>query len=243
MAEACIVMQQVEQVYGKKQVLSDINLTIEQGCIYGILGPSGCGKTTLVKAMAGILEPTAGSVQVLGKAMPNLAVMNGIGYMTQSDALYQNLSGVENLEFFGALYGLKKKELQAAIVRALDLVKLTEAQHNLVSSYSGGMKRRLSLAAAILHQPRILILDEPTVGIDPVLRRQIWQALYDMVAHGTTVIVTTHVMDEADRCFQLMMMRDGMVLETGSPEAIKKKYGVGTIEEVFVMLGEAVQSS
>ncbi len=243
MAEACIVMQQVQQVYGKKQVLSDINLTIEQGCIYGILGPSGCGKTTLVKAMAGILEPTAGSVQVLGEAMPNLAVMNRIGYMTQSDALYQNLSGVENLEFFGALYGLKKKDLQAAIVRALDLVKLTEAQHNLVSSYSGGMKRRLSLAAAILHQPRILILDEPTVGIDPVLRRQIWQALYDMVAHGTTVIVTTHVMDEADRCFQLMMMRDGMVLETGSPEAIKKKYGVGTIEEVFVMLGEVVQSS
>ena len=243
MAEACIVMQQVQQVYGKKQVLSDINLTIEQGYIYGILGPSGCGKTTLVKAMAGILEPTAGSVQVLGEAMPNLAVMNRIGYMTQSDALYQNLSGVENLEFFGALYGLKKKDLQAAIVRALDLVKLTEAQHNLVSSYSGGMKRRLSLAAAILHQPRILILDEPTVGIDPVLRRQIWQALYDMVAHGTTVIVTTHVMDEADRCFQLMMMRDGMVLETGSPEAIKKKYGVGTIEEVFVMLGEVVQSS
>ena len=140
------------------------------------------------------------------------------------------------------MYGLKKKELQTAIAHALDLVKLTEAQHNLVSSYSGGMKRRLSLAAAILHQPRILILDEPTVGIDPVLRRQIWQALYDMVAHGTTVIVTTHVMDEADRCFQLMMMRDGMVLETGSPETIKKKYGVGTIEEVFVMLGEAVQS-
>ena len=242
MTEACIVMQQGEQVYGKKQVLSDINLTIEQGCIYGILGPSGCGKTTLVKAMAGILEPTAGSVQVLGEAMPNLAVMNVIGYMTQSDALYQNLSGVENLEFFGALYGLKKKELQTAIAHALDLVKLTEAQHNLVSSYSGGMKRRLSLAAAILHQPRILILDEPTVGIDPVLRRQIWQALYDMVAHGTTVIVTTHVMDEADRCFQLMMMRDGMVLETGSPETIKKKYGVSTIEEVFVMLGEAVQS-
>ena len=157
MAEACIVMQQVEQVYGKKQVLSDNNLTIEHGCIYGIVGPTGCGKTTLEKAM-------------------------------------------------------------------------------------GGMKRRLSLAAAILHQPRILILDEPTVGIDPVLRRQIWQALYDMVAHGTTVIVTTHVMDEADRCFQLMMMRDGMVLETGSPETIKKKYGVGTIEEVFVMLGEAVQS-
>ncbi len=153
MAEACIVMQQVEQVYGKKQVLSDINLTIEQGCIYGILGPSGCGKTTLVKAMAGILEPTAGSVQVLGEAMPNLAVMNRIGYMTQSDALYQNLSGVENLEFFGVLYGLKKKELQTAIAHALDLVKLTEAQHNLVSSYSGGMKRRLSLAAAILHRP------------------------------------------------------------------------------------------
>lgn len=239
MENSCINMQGVNQFYGTRQVLTEITLEIGKGCIYGILGPSGCGKTTLVKAMAGILVPTTGSVQVLGQSMPQLAVMNQIGYMAQSDALYPNLSGKENLEFFGALYGLRKQVLQQAIAESLELVKLTDAQHKLVRSYSGGMKRRLSLAMAILHKPQVLILDEPTVGIDPLLRRDIWKALYDMAQAGTTIVVTTHVMDEADRCFQLMMMRDGCVLETGTPEEIKAKYGVPTIEEAFIVLGKA----
>lgn len=234
----CIIMQDVEQFYGKKQVLTNIQLQIPQGCIYGILGPSGCGKSTLVKAIAGILVPSAGSVEVLGQRMPQLKVMNQLGYMAQSDALYQNLSGKENLEFFGALYGLRKKVLQQSMEKALDLVKLAEHQHKLVKSYSGGMKRRLSLALAILHQPQVLILDEPTVGIDPLLRWEIWLALYDMSAHGTTIVVTTHVMDEADRCFQLAMMREGKLMETGTPEEIKLKYQVATIEEAFLVLGK-----
>lgn len=234
----CIIMQDVEQFYGKKQVLTNIQLQIPQGCIYGILGPSGCGKSTLVKAIAGILVPSAGSVEVLGQRMPQLKVMNQLGYMAQSDALYQNLSGKENLEFFGALYGLRKKVLQQSMEKALDLVKLAEHQHKLVKSYSGGMKRRLSLALAILHQPQVLILDEPTVGIDPLLRWEIWLALYDMSAHGTTIVVTTHVMDEADRCFQLAMMREGKLMETGTPEEIKLKYQVATIEEAFLILGK-----
>ncbi len=237
----CIVMKQVEQVYGTKHVLSNIDVEIAQGAIYGILGPSGCGKTTLVKAMVGILVPTAGTVRVLDTAMPNLNIMNQIGYMAQSDALYTNLNGKENLEFFGALYGMKGKALQEAIDQALHLVKLTDAANRLVSSYSGGMKRRLSLAAAILHQPKVLILDEPTVGIDPLLRRDIWNELHDMAEQGTTIIVTTHVMDEADRCSQLFMMRDGRILTTGSPDEIKARYQVDTVEEAFIKLGEAVE--
>ncbi len=241
MTVQCIVMKQVEQVYGTKHVLSNIDVEIAQGAIYGILGPSGCGKTTLVKAMVGILVPTAGTVRVLDTAMPNLNIMNQIGYMAQSDALYTNLNGKENLEFFGALYGMKGKALQEAIDQALHLVKLTDAANRLVSSYSGGMKRRLSLAAAILHQPKVLILDEPTVGIDPLLRRDIWNELHDMAEQGTTIIVTTHVMDEADRCSQLFMMRDGRILTTGSPDEIKARYQVDTVEEAFIKLGEAVE--
>ncbi len=237
----CIVMKHVEQVYGTKRVLSDIDLEIAQGSIYGILGPSGCGKTTLVKSMVGILVPTAGTVHVLDTAMPNLSIMNQIGYMAQSDALYTNLNGKENLEFFGALYGMKGKPLQEAIERALQLVKLTDAAHRLVSGYSGGMKRRLSLAAAILHQPKVLVLDEPTVGIDPLLRRDIWKELNAMAEQGTTIIVTTHVMDEADRCSQLFMMRDGRILTSGSPDDIKARYQAGTVEEAFIKLGEAVE--
>ena len=239
MAANCITMRGVNQFYGTRQVLTEISLEIGKGCIYGILGPSGCGKTTLVKARAGILVPTTGTVEVLGQVMPQLAVMQQIGYMAQSDALYTNLSGKENMEFFGALYGLRRKDMELAIAKALDLVKLTDAQHKLVRSYSGGMKRRLSLAIAILHQPQVLILDEPTVGIDPLLRQDIWKALYDMARAGTTIVVTTHVMDEANRCFQLMMMRDGCVLETGTPDEIKAKHGVSTIEEAFIVLGKA----
>lgn len=239
MAADCIVMQDVNQFYGEKQVLTDIQIHIPQGCIYGILGPSGCGKSTLVKAMAGILVPSRGTVQVLGQPMPQLKVMNQIGYMAQSDALYLNLSGKENMEFFGALYGLRKKALQEAMQKAFALVNLTDHQFRLVRGYSGGMKRRLSLALAILHQPQVLILDEPTVGIDPLLRRDIWQALYDMSVQGTTIIVTTHVMDEADRCLQLAMMRDGKLLETGTPAEIKANYQVATIEEAFLVLGKA----
>lgn len=234
--ENSIVMHNVEQAYGKKIVLKGINLSIRAGCIYGILGPSGCGKTTLIKAMAGILVPTRGDIRILGKRMPNLAVMEKIGYMAQADALYQMLRGRENLEFFGALYQLRQRELKKRIDDALALVNLTDAGEQLVCSYSGGMKRRLSLAATILHRPQVMLLDEPTVGIDPLLRRDIWRALHAMAKAGAAVIVTTHVMDEADRCTQLLLMREGQILAQGTPEAIQAGYGVSTIEDVFLKM-------
>lgn len=240
MDTACIDMQNVAQVYGTRRVLSDINLQIPQGCIYGILGPSGCGKTTLIKAIAGILVPAEGTVHVLGEQMPKLHIINCLGYMAQSDALYMNLSGRDNIEFFAAMYGMRGAAMQESIAAALELVKLTEHQHKPVSSYSGGMKRRLSLALSIVHSPDILILDEPTVGIDPLLRRDIWNKLNEMRQRGTTIIVTTHVMDEADRCQKLAMMREGRILETGTPEEIKTKYQVSSIEEAFMKLGSEV---
>lgn len=237
MDTACISIQHVSQIYGNRRVLSDICLEIEKGSIYGILGPSGCGKTTLIKTIAGILVPTEGSVYVLGEAMPKLHIINRLGYMAQSDALYMNLSGRDNMEFFAAMYGMKKSERKACIDYALELVKLSDHQHKLAGSYSGGMKRRLSLALSIVHNPEVLILDEPTVGIDPLLRRDIWKELETMRQNGTSILITTHVMDEADRCHKLAMMREGRILAAGTPDEIRTRYQVSTIEDAFVKLG------
>ena len=166
----CIILDKINKFYGDKQVLTDVSLTIPKGSIYGLLGPSGCGKTTTVKIMAGILTASSGSTRVLNQEMPSLSLMNEIGYLAQSDALYASLNGVENLEFFGKIYGLSGNVLKTRISEALALVNLKDDLSKPVSDYSGGMKRRLSLAISILHNPQILILDEPTVGIDPLSR-------------------------------------------------------------------------
>ena len=238
MVQNSIILDKINHCFGDKQVLFDINLKIQSGIIYGFLGPSGCGKTTTVKIMAGILEATSGSVQVLGEAMPKLFLMKRLGYMAQSDALYTNLTAAENLVFFSSLYGMKKAESEKKIDEVLVLVNLTEHREKLVSAYSGGMKRRLSLAMSLLHDPEILILDEPTVGIDPVLRKTIWDSLTSMTEGGMTIIVTTHVMDEAEKCHELAMMRDGRLIAQGTPLELRTSIGASTIEEAFIYYGK-----
>ena len=220
----------------KTPILFDINLNIKRGSIYGLLGPSGAGKTTTIKVVAGIIEADKGEASILGVDMPNLTEMAKIGYMAQSDALYEDLSGYENLEFFGELYGMKKKQLKERIEYALGLVNLTDDGKKLVSKYSGGMKRRLALAAAVLHNPEVLILDEPTVGIDPLLRKELWDELYKLSDEGTTILVTTHVMDEAEKCHELAMMRNGKVIGEGTPESLIEQCAVKNLEEVFLKL-------
>ena len=220
----------------KTPILFDININIKRGSIYGLLGPSGAGKTTTVKVVAGIIESEKGETNILGITMPNLTQMANIGYMAQSDALYEDLTGYENLEFFGELYGMKKKELKERIGYALGLVNLLDDAKKVVSKYSGGMKRRLALAAAVLHNPDILILDEPTVGIDPLLRKEIWDELYKICEQGTTILVTTHVMDEAEKCHKLAMMRNGRVIGEGTPQELVEQCHVKTLEEAFLKL-------
>jgi len=238
MKEPSIILDKINHCFGDKQVLHDINLNIQRGIIYGFLGPSGCGKTTTVKIMAGILEATSGAVQVLGEAMPKLSLMKRLGYMAQSDALYTNLTAEENLIFFSSLYGMKKEKSKEKIDEVMVLVNLTKHREKLVSAYSGGMKRRLSLAMSLLHEPEILILDEPTVGIDPVLRKSIWDALTSMTERGMTIIVTTHVMDEAEKCHELAMMRDGRLIAQGTPYDLRAGIGASTIEEAFIYYGK-----
>jgi ABC-2 type transport system ATP-binding protein len=237
--KVCISVRHVSKKFGKHEVLHDINLDINEGEIFGLLGPSGAGKTTLVKQLSGLDTPTSGDNYVFQEKMPDLKLINRIGYMAQSDALYEDLSAKENLQFFSALYGLKGTKQARRISEVMELVNLTNDLTKLVSNYSGGMKRRLSLAIALLHEPEILILDEPTVGIDPVLRKSIWNAFYKLKKTGITIIVTTHVMDEAEKCDRLGLIRDGRLIAVGSPEKLKEQTNSTTIEEAFLVYGGA----
>ena len=237
-----IQVKEVTKSFGKKVVLKDINFDIKQGRIYGFIGPSGSGKTTLVKMMVGMDIPDKGSIYLLGEKMPNLEILQKIGYMAQSDALYTALTGKENLMFFASLFKLDNAEKQKRIAYAAELVGLTDDLDKKVSAYSGGMKRRLSLALAIIQNPQVLILDEPTVGIDPELRLSIWNELLRLKnEEGKTIIVTTHVMDEAEKCDYISMVRDGSIIATGTPFQLKEQYGVHSLDAVFLHAGGKVQ--
>lgn len=232
-----IVIKEVSKSFGKKHVLKQINLTVKSGEIFGLIGPSGSGKTTLVKIIVGMDSPSQGDVQVLNTTVPNLKLLQRIGYMAQADALYSDLTGEENLAFFASLFKLKKEDQIKRIAYASHLVNLTDDLKKKVQNYSGGMKRRLSLAVALIQDPEILILDEPTVGIDPELRQSIWAELYRLKNEGKTILVTTHVMDEAEKCDRLAMVRDGEIITGGSPAELKEQYGITSLEGVFLKAG------
>lgn len=220
--------------YSNTTVLKNINLTVKEGEIIGLIGPSGSGKTTLIKLIMGMEKIDSGSIHVLDKKIPNLQVLNHIGYMAQSDALYEELNGKENLEFFCKLFNLSKSKIKERIQYASKLVNLENDLSKKVSNYSGGMKRRLSLALALIQNPKLLILDEPTVGIDPKLRFSIWNELKALKSEGKTIILTTHVIDEAEKCDKLALIREGEIIATGSVEELKANFNVNTIEEIFL---------
>jgi ABC-2 type transport system ATP-binding protein len=232
-----VEIKNVAHAFGKEKVLKNIDLTIKKGEIFGLLGPSGAGKTTLVKMIVGILEPNQGEIFIDGKKVPSLELMKSIGYMAQSDALYHELSAKENLEFFASIYGLKKQERLLAIQECIEIVDLSPHLNKVVHHFSGGMKRRLSLAAALMHKPKLLILDEPTVGIDPLLRQSIWDELKKLKEKGITIIVTTHVMDEAEKCDRLAMLRDGYVIACDTPEKLKEAQQTNSLEGAFLAYG------
>ena len=232
-----ISITQIVKRFGNRTVLDDITFAVPRGELFGFLGPSGSGKTTLIKLITGIDQADAGKVELFGQPMPQLKMLQTFGYMAQSDALYQELTGKENMAFYGSLYGLTGKALASRMQSAAALVSLNDHLNKPVNTYSGGMKRRLSLAIALLHKPQLLVLDEPTVGIDPVLRKAIWNELNVLTQKGVTIIITTHVMDEAEKCDRLGLIRDGKLIALDTPQAIMEQAGVHTIEEAFIALG------
>ena len=233
MADNAISVSKLNVSFGKSPILKDINLDIPVGSLVGLLGPSGSGKTTLVKSIMGMNSFRGGEIKVLGKSVPNLRSISEIGYMAQSDALYEDLSAFDNLMFFGSLFGMKGKELKDRASEMLDFVDLTAHRKKLVKNYSGGMKRRLSLAIALMHNPKLLILDEPTVGIDPILRKKFWDEFRQLIDEGRTILMTTHVMDEAYHCDKLILLRDGRIIADGTLNELFTEAGSKNIEDIF----------
>ncbi|XP_038163354.1 ABC transporter G family member 23 isoform X3 [Cyprinodon tularosa] len=227
--------------YGKLKVLTNLNLTVPQGQIYGLLGPSGCGKTTLLKCIVGTLKISRGHITVLGKppAFPGHEVPGKmVGYMPQELALYNEFTISDTLTFFGRIHGLTSKETQARMDFLIDFLHLPQ-KHSLVRNLSGGQRRRVSLGAALLQNPELLILDEPTVGVDPVLRAKIWQHLVEIVKTGkVSVIITTHYIEEARQANVVGLMRNGHLLAEGPPDALMKQHCATTLEHAFLQLCE-----
>ncbi|MFI5254021.1 MAG: ABC transporter ATP-binding protein [Candidatus Limnocylindrales bacterium] len=217
--------------FGPIQAVDGISLALAPGRIYGLLGPNGSGKTTLIRLLTGLARPTGGTASVLGVAMPSRENLAHIGYMTQADGVYPELSVLENVRFFATLYGVREHEDHLA---ALRLVELTDRLDTPASQLSGGMRRRLSLACALVHRPPIAFLDEPTVGIDPALRVQFWTHFRALAAAGTTIVVSSHVMDEADRCDELLFMRGGKVIAQGSGRELRQRAGTDDLEQAFL---------
>jgi nodulation ATP-binding protein I len=233
-----IEIEKLSKSFGEQKVLDKIDFKLESGEIVGLIGPSGSGKSTLIKTMLGMEKADEGEALVLDYKMPKREILSNIGYMAQSDALYEMLTGYENLEFFGKMKGVPSDKLKKEIEYIAEIVDLTNDLKKLVSKYSGGMKRRLSLAIALIGSPELLILDEPTVGIDPSLRKNIWKELFKQRDNGVGILVTTHVMDEAELTDKVGLLLNGDIIDFDTPQQLKVKNNVKTIEEVFLKVEE-----
>jgi ABC-2 type transport system ATP-binding protein len=217
--------------FGPIHAVDGIDMALPPGRIYGLLGPTGSGKTTLIRLLTGLASATSGKAKVLGVAMPSRVNLARIGYMTQSDGIYPELSVWENLSFFAALYGQTDR---ADLHRTLELVELDTRAGTPAMQLSGGMRRRLSMACALAHHPAVIFLDEPTVGVDPALRVQFWGHFHRLAAAGATLVVSSHVLDEADRCDELLFIRDGHVLAQGAPAELRRRAGTDNLETAFL---------
>ena len=232
---SAVSIQSLRVVRGGKVVLPDLSLEIAPGRVTGLLGPSGSGKTTLIRAIVGVQIVEAGAVEVLGLPAGSAELRRRVGYVTQAPSVYLDLSVQENLDYFARVVGARK----GAVADAIETVGLAEQTDQVVRTLSGGQRSRVSLGTALLGDPDLLVLDEPTVGLDPVLRRDLWNAFHRFADAGTTLLVSSHVMDEADRCDDLVLLREGAIVATGTPASLRERTGASDLENAFLELAEA----
>lgn len=232
--DAAVRTEGLEKKYGTFAAIAGIDFRVKRGEIYGLLGPNGAGKTTTIRILANIIRPTSGEAWVLGKKMPDESIFPLIGYMPQETALYPNLSVHDNLDFYARLYGLKSSRILEMEEALLKFVNLEKWRKSLVANLSGGMKHRVSLACSLIHGPKLLFLDEPTVGVDPELRTAFWEYFAALKKKGVTVLITTHYMDEALHCDRVGMMREGSLVAEGTPKELLRRSKTSSLEDAFL---------
>ena len=224
--------------FGKRTAVDGLSLSVDQGSLYGLAGPNGAGKTTLIRTLCGILRPDEGEAYLLGWKMPSARVRSQLGYMPQDFAVYDDLTVLQNLDFFGGLYELRRAQVRDRADELLDLVQLADRKRQRVGTLSGGMRRRVSLAIALLHKPRLAFLDEPTAGVDPKLRRALWDDFNRLAEQDVTLIVTTHLVEEALRCHIVGFLNAGRLLTQGTPDQILAETGTSNLDDAFIVLQE-----
>ena len=233
--QPAIAIRDLEVIRGENRVLPGISLDIKPGVVTGLLGPSGSGKSTLMRSIVGVQIVRGGSVVVLGREAGDPELRQRVAYVTQQPSVYGDLTVRQNLEYFARVIGAGEEKVS----RAISQVGLEQQTGQFSRSLSGGQRGRTSMAAALLGDPELLVLDEPTVGLDPVLRRDLWRLFHELADGGATILISTHVMDEADRCDELVLMREGEVVATGSPSALRERTGATDFEQAFMALAEA----
>jgi len=237
--EPMVVVDQLVKQFGKLRAVDNLSMNIRAGETFGLIGPNGSGKTTLIRMLVGLILPTSGTIQIMNERVPSSKIAAQMGYMTQLSALYLDLTARENMQFFCNVYGLRGKEQKQRIMEMLERVELADRANDVVGKFSGGMKQRLSLACALVHHPTIALLDEPTVGVDPELRRSFWDYFAQLNSEGVTIIVSTHHLDEASRCGRLGLMRNGVLLVQDSPQEVLRRSGQDKMEEAFLFYANA----
>lgn len=233
--EAVVETRGIRKHFGAIRAVDGVTLAVHPGEIYGLLGPNGSGKTTLIRLIVGLLRPTEGRAFVLGRAVPDKALLAAVGYMPQASALYEDLTVRENIAFFGDMCGGVSR---ARVDDLIALVDLQDRADDLIRTLSGGMRQRTSLACALVHKPRLLLLDEPTVGVDPQLRVAFWEHFRQLAGEGATLIISSHVMDEAERCDRLGFMRQGRLLAEGTARELRERARTATLEQAFIRFAE-----
>lgn len=236
MGREALIVKNLKKSYGHLVAVNGLSFKVEEGEIFGLLGPNGAGKTTTIKSIIGLLKPDSGEIFLLGKKMPDKEVLSKVGYMPQELALYLNLTVEENLEFYSRIYGIPEEVFKKRKEEILEFVGLERFRNRLVSELSGGLQRRASLACALLHEPEFLILDEPTVGVDPHLRASFWEHFRELSGRGATILITTHYMDEALNCNRVAIMSEGQIVAISSPQKLMEETSSRNLEEAVLKL-------